>query len=241
MALDWQVFCQDTIDKTVVPGCFGSGGANGTQTYLDWLISAWGQTVLVAALSLVVALVVGSLVGTIRTLPDSPRLARTGNVWVEFFRNIPLLTLLVLFVFGLPDVGVSYSLFTSAGVCLALSGAAFVCEAMRAGINTVSVGQAEAARAIGLTFTQTLRDVVLPQALRTMVQPLVNVFIGTVLGTSLVAAVGVSDLTNRYQFLTLKYAEGIPLALAAGVLYVVVTLGAGAAGSILERRLAVRR
>ena len=69
--------------------------------------------------------------------------------------------------------------------------AAFVCEAVRAGINTVPVGQAEAARAIGLTFAQSLRTVILPQALRTMVQPLVNIFIGVALGSSLAAAVGV--------------------------------------------------
>jgi len=209
-------------------------------SHLGTLLGGFLVTLELSALGFLGALVLGIVLAVCRVGPIPP-LRVLGTLYVEFFRNIPLLTLLVLFVFGLPDVGVSYSLFTSAGVCLALSGAAFVCEAMRAGINTVSVGQAEAARAIGLTFTQTLRDVVLPQALRTMVQPLVNVFIGTVLGTSLVAAVGVSDLTNRYQFLTLKYAEGIPLALAAGVLYVVVTLGAGAAGSILERRLAVRR
>src|SRR3954471_22139092 len=93
MSLDWRVFCLDTIDKVAVPGCFGSGK---TDTYLDWLLSAWQQTVIVAALSLLVALVVGSLVGILRTLPSSPVLARAATIWVEFFRNIPLLVQIFL-------------------------------------------------------------------------------------------------------------------------------------------------
>ena len=95
MSLEWQVFCLDTLDKEVVKGCFGSGQE---QTYLDWLLQAWGQTVMVAALSLVVALVVGSLIGIIRTLPDSPIVVRLGNAWVELFRNIPLLVLSLIHI-----------------------------------------------------------------------------------------------------------------------------------------------
>ena len=93
MNLEWQVFCLDTLDKEPIKGCFGSGQ---DQTYLDWLLQAWGQTVIVALLSLAVALIVGSLIGTIRTLPNSPWLVRLGNVWVEFFRNIPLLVQIFL-------------------------------------------------------------------------------------------------------------------------------------------------
>lgn len=164
-----------------------------------------------------------------------------GSSYVEFFRNIPLLALLILVVFGLPDVGVTYSLFTSAALCLALSGAAFVCEAMRGGINAVSVGQAEAARAIGLTFTQSLRFVILPQAFRAMVQPLVNVFIGVALSSSLAAAVGVSELTNRTQQLNLEFAEAVASFLVAGALYLLLALSGGGIGGWLERRLALRR
>ena len=94
---------------------------------------------------------------------------------------MPLLSLLILVVFGLPDIGLTFSLFTSAALCLAAFGAAFVCEAVRGGINTVPVGQAEAARSLGFTFTQSLRYVILPPAFRPMVQPLVNIFIGIAL------------------------------------------------------------
>jgi glutamate transport system permease protein len=153
---------------------------------------------------------------------------------------MPLLSLLVLFVFGLPDVGLTVPLFASAAICLALFAAAFVCEAVRGGINAVPVGQAEAARALGFTFTQSLRHVILPPALRTMVQPLVNIFIGVALGSSLAAAVGVSELTNRTQVLNLQSAEAVVLFLVSGAIYLAIALLGGTAGGVLERRLSGR-
>ena len=158
-------------------------------------------------------------------------------MYVEVLRNMPLLTLLILVVFGLPDVGITFSLFTSAALCMAGFGAAFVCEAVRGGINAVSVGQAEAARSLGFTFTQSLRYVILPPAFRTMVQPLVNIFIGVVLGSSLASAVGVSELTNRTQVLNLQSAEAVVLFLVSGAIYLAIALLGGAAGGALERRV----
>jgi glutamate transport system permease protein len=204
------------------------------------LLAGFGVTLELTALGFSGAVVLGTLLAIFRVVPVLP-LRVFGAVYVEFFRNIPLLALIVLVVFGLPDVGVTYSLFTSAAICLALSGAAFVCEAMRAGINTVPVGQAEAARAIGLTFVQSLRNVILPQAFRTMVQPLVNVFIGVALSSSLAAAVGVGELTNRTQQLNLQYAEAVGSFLVAGALYLVLALTGGGLGGWLERRLVIRR
>jgi glutamate transport system permease protein len=202
------------------------------------LLAGFGITLGLTVLGFLGAVLLGTVLAVFRVSPIPP-LRVLGAVYVEFFRNIPLLSLLILFVFGLPDVGVTLSLFSSAAVCLALASAAFVCEAVRAGINTVSVGQAEAARAIGLSFGQSLRFVILPQAFRTMVQPLVNIFIGVALGSSLAAAVGVSELTNRAQQLNLRYAEAVACFLVAGVLYIAVALLGAFAGGRLERRLAV--
>jgi glutamate transport system permease protein len=204
------------------------------------LLAGLGVTLGLTAIGYVGALVLGTVLAVFRVSPVAP-LRAVGTVYVEFFRNIPLLSLLVLFTFGLPDVGVTFGLFTSAAICLALASAAYVCEAVRGGINAVPVGQAEAARAIGLTFGQSLRQVILPQAFRTMVQPLVNVFIGVVIGSSLAAAVGVSDLTNRAEQLNLRYAAAVPTLIAAGVLYVAVALLGGWSGGLLERRTAIRR
>jgi len=204
------------------------------------LLAGFVITLELTALGFLGAVLLGTLMAIFRVAPITP-LRVVGAVYVEFFRNIPLLALLIVVVFGLPDIGVTYSLFASAALCLALSGAAFVCEAMRGGINTVSAGQAEAARSIGLTFTQSLRFVVLPQALRSMVQPLVNVFIGVALSSSLAAAVGVSELTNRTQQLNLQYAEAVASFLVAGAAYLLLALSGGGLGGWLERRLAIYR
>lgn len=203
------------------------------------LLAGFGVTLQLTVLGFLGALVLGTVLAIWRVSPITP-LRVIGTFYVEVFRNIPLLVLLIVVVFGLPDVGLTFSLFVSAALCLALTAAAFVCEAMRSGINTVSVGQAEAARAIGLTFTQSLRHVILPQAFRRMVQPLVNVFIGVALSSSLAAAVGVSELTNRTQQLNLEYAEAVASFLVAGVLYLLLALLGGGVGGWLERRLTVR-
>ncbi|MGH3842888.1 MAG: amino acid ABC transporter permease [Pseudonocardiaceae bacterium] len=205
---------------------------------LGFLLGGLLVTLELTALAFVGALLLGTVVAVFRVSPVAP-LRVGGAVYVEVLRNMPLLSLLVLVVFGLPDVGVTFSLFTSAAVGLATYGAAFVCEAVRGGINAVPVGQAEAARALGFTATQSLRHVILPVAFRTMVQPLVNIFIGITLGSSLAAAVGVSELTNRTQVLNLQSAQAVVLFLVSGAMYLAIALG-GTVGGALERRLTRR-
>src|SRR5262245_25206649 len=101
MAWDWQVFCKETTTGEQIAGCFGKGG---DQTYLNWILSAWGWTITVSVSALVVALVAGLVIGTMRTLPDSPWLVRIGNWWVELFRNIPLLVQVFMWYFVIPQV-----------------------------------------------------------------------------------------------------------------------------------------
>ena len=186
------------------------------------------------------AVVIGVVIAVFRVSPIPP-LRALGAVYVELFRNIPLLSLLILTAYGLPYLGVELSLFSTAVICLMLVSASFACEAVRAGINGVPVGQAEAARAIGMTFTQSLSGVILPQALRTMVQPLVNIFIGVVLGSSMAAAVAVPELTYTAQQIGNQTAEAMSMFVISAVVYIVISLLGGATGSVLERRLAVRR
>jgi glutamate transport system permease protein len=208
--------------------------------HFGYILGGFLVTVELTLLGYLGALVLGTVLAVFRVGPITP-LRVIGTVYVEFFRNIPLLTFLILFVFGLPDVGLTVSLFGSAAICLAMTGAAYVCESVRSGINAVPVGQAEAARAIGLPFAKVLRLVVLPQAFRTMVPPLVNVFIGMALGSSIAAAVGVAELTNRTQQLNLQYAQAVATFLVAGAFYVALAfLGAGG-GRWLERRVGGRR
>ena len=197
-------------------------------------------TLRIAVLSFLGALVLGTIVAVMRISPIAP-LRAVGLVYVEFFRNIPLLTLLFLIVFGLPDIGVLLDLIPRVTIGMALFSGAFVCEAVRTGINTVPLGQAEAARSIGLPFGASLRYVILPQAFRSMVQPLTNVWIGTLIGTSIAASVGIFDLTAQGKQLNNVYAGGLPLFATIAAIYVVMCLASGAFGSWIERRVKILR
>ncbi|WP_228717952.1 amino acid ABC transporter permease [Kitasatospora acidiphila] len=197
-------------------------------------------TVEMTALAFAGALVLGVLLAICRISPVPP-LRLAGAAYVTAFRNIPLLVLLVLFVFGMPEVGLLYPLFATVALTMALYWAAFVCEVVRSGVRTVPRGQIEAARALGLTFTQCLRFVVIPQALRSMVQPLGSVFIGLALGTSLAAAVGVPELTGQAQLVTLKYDNPLTSFALTTAVYVAITLTSGLIAGRIERKVAIKR
>lgn len=199
-----------------------------------FLLNGVLTTIALTVLGFLGALVLGTVIAVFRVSPVTP-LRVLGTVYVEFFRNVPLLTLLILIVFGLPDIGLLLPLFWCGVLGLVLAGSAFICETVRSGINTIGVGQSEAARALGMSFGTQLRIIILPQAFRTMVQPLVNNFIGILIGSSLAAAVGVSDITNVTQQLNIRYAEAVVLFLISGAVYLVFALGAGGVGSWLER------
>lgn len=209
-------------------------------SYLPQILDGLWVAVSLTGIGFAGALVLGTLVAICRVSPITP-LRAFGTVYVEVLRNIPLLCLLILFTFGLPDIGIVFDLYSTVAICLAIFNAAFVCEAIRTGINTVPVGQAEASRALGLTFSQSIRRVVLPQAFGSMVQPLVNVFIGVLLGSSLASAVGVMDLLGVAQNINLREAWGIGLYAGAAAIYSFIALGSGAIGGYVERRVAIVR
>jgi glutamate transport system permease protein len=197
-------------------------------------------TLWMAGVAGVGALVLGVLVTAARVSP-LPILRGAAFAYVQVFLNVPLLALLVLFVFALPDVGLLMPLTTTAVVVLVIYEAAYVAEAVRSGINTVALGQAEAARAIGLTFSQSLRLVILPQALRAVVQPVGNVMIALVMNTSLAAAVGVVELTSAANKVNLIAAQPIPIFVGAGLCYMALALVIGLSTGVLERRVAIVR
>ena len=207
---------------------------------LDRYADAFWVTVQLTALGFLGSLVLGTIVATMRVSPVAP-LRAAGLVYVETFRNTPLLVLAVLFVFGLTKVGIRFSLFTTFVIVISIYTGAFVAETLRAGMNTVGRGQVEAARSIGLTFGQSLREVVLPQAFRTVVQPLGNVWIAMTKNTSIAAAVSVVDLTAVAGRLTTDLARPLPLFAGAAIGYLILTLPMGALVGALERRVAIVR
>ncbi|MFJ8963180.1 amino acid ABC transporter permease [Lentzea sp. NPDC102401] len=204
---------------------------------MSLVLEGFLNTVALTLLSFAGALLVGLLVAVLRIVPV-PLLRGVGVVYVEVWRNIPLLAWLVLFVFGLPEVGVKMPLFWTAFTAIALYEAAFVAEALRSGVNSVASGQGEAARALGLSFRQSLRHVILPQASRRVVQPLANIAIALTMATALAGVVGVVDMTRAAQRINLELAQPLLVFTGVGLCYLVMAAGIGFGARVLERRLA---
>jgi len=186
------------------------------------------------------ALAIGVVVASMRVSPVAP-LRAAGTLYVETIRNIPLLVLMFLFFFGFPKIGIQYPPFPSAVIVLAAYTGAFVAEAVRSGVNTVAQGQAEAARAIGLTFAQSMRLVVLPQALRAVVAPIGNIFVALIKNTALALTISVMELGFQYQHLITETAQAVPISVGIVVCYLALALSAGWLFSVLEHRVAMKR
>jgi glutamate transport system permease protein len=185
-------------------------------------------------------MVVGTLLAAMRVSPVPPARA-AGLAYVELVRNIPLPVLMVLFYFGMPDIDVKFSAFITAIVVLSLYTGAFVAEVLRSGINSVAAGQAEAARSIGLTFPQTLGLIVLPQAFRTVVQPLGTLFLALTKNTSIAYTISVVELTGMADRINTATAEPIAAFGAACIAYMILTLPSGYLIGAIERKVAIRR
>ncbi|MER5638651.1 amino acid ABC transporter permease [Kitasatospora sp. NPDC002227] len=151
------------------------------------------RTIELSAISGALALLLGVLLAAFRVSPV-PVLRGFGTVWVNAFRNTPLTLLFFAVTFALPRLGVHLPSFTLAVIALTAYTGSFVCEVLRAGINTVPIGQAEAARSLGLTFGQTLTSVVLPQAARSVVAPMGSVFIALPRNSAVAGAFSVTEL-----------------------------------------------
>lgn len=198
-------------------------------------------TIALAFIAAAIALVLGTILGAFRVSPVPP-LRWFGATYVEIVRNTPLTIVFAFLVFVAPQIGFRVPFFTSAVIALSVYTAAFVCEAVRSGINSVGVGQAEASRALGLTFGQTLGIVVLPQALRTVVPPLINIFIALAKNTSVAGGFFVVELFGMGRRLTNEFpADVIAVLIGVGVAYLILTIPSGVLAGFVERKVAFAR
>ena len=205
------------------------------------LWDAFLTTLSLSLLAGLLALVLGTLLAAARVSPIPP-LRGLATFYVEVFRNTPLTVVFFFLIFGLPQIDFILGFFPGAVLSLGLYTAAFVCEAIRSGINAISTGQAEASRAIGLTLGQSLREVVLPQAFRTVVPPLGNVFIAMVKNSSIAAGFAVSELSSLLPRLVNADAAALTsVLLGIVVAYMAITLPLAYAVNRLERRVAILR
>jgi len=226
MSWDWQVFLQDD----------GSG-----RTYLRWMMSAWGWTLLVSVLSLVVALVVGSIMGIFRTTPVKA-LVWIGNAWTELFRNIPLLVQIFLWYHVIPSmfkglqqvpdifaVVIALGFFTSARIS----------EQVRAGIQALPRGQRYAGLAMGLTLPQTYRFVLLPMAYRIIIPPLTSESMNIIKNSSVAFAVSISELTFFAMQAQEETSRGVEVYLAVTFLYFISAFAVNRVAAVIEKRTQV--
>jgi glutamate transport system permease protein len=209
----------------------------------DLVLRAFGVTLQLLVYSGLASLVLGTFIAAMRVGPISV-LRRLGSLYVSIVRNTPLLVVFIFIFNALPtlDLFVGTPFLVKGVVALTIYTSAFVCEAIRSGINSVSLGQAEAARAVGLTFSQTMTQVILPQSFRAVVPPLASVLIALAKNTSVAAAFGILEATARMRSLTNDNADqrtGIFICFAIGYIIIVEVMSAGAFS--LERRWRVAR
>jgi aspartate/glutamate/glutamine transport system permease protein len=208
--------------------------------HLPGFASGFAVTLALVGVAGAGSFLIGTLLASFRLSPV-PVLPAIARVYVETFRNTPLLVQMYLFYFGLGAVGISLEPFTAGAIALSLYTGAYVSEVLRAGILTIPHGQTEAARSIGLDFVATLRYVILPQAFRAVIPPLGNLYIAMIKNSAIAAAIGVPDLLYKGQiintdtFATFEVFSGILIG------YLILTLPSAAAVHRLERRLAIKR
>jgi len=206
------------------------------------LWSGFRVTLQLTAVSGLLALALGLALAALRVAPLRP-LRAVSMLYVELMRNTPLTLVFFGMVLVAPQFGIIPPLgFWTAVLCLTLYTSAFVSEALRSGINTVGEGQAEAARAIGLTFGQSLRLVILPQAVRTVIPPLINVIIALAKNTSVAAGFAVVELVATGRRLGQAIpGEAVTILGGIALLYLVFTIPAGLLATRLEKKVAFAR
>jgi glutamate transport system permease protein len=209
----------------------------------DLVLQAFWLTLQLLVLSGLASLVLGTVLAAMRVGPVA--VFRTAaTLYIAVVRNTPLLIVFIFVFIAAPTLGwfVGTPFLLKGVVALSIYTSAFVCEAVRSGINSVPLGQAEASRAIGMTFAQSMREVVLPQAFRAVVPPLASVYIALAKNTSVAAAFGLMEATGRMRFFTNNNADArmeIFLVFAVGYIIIVEVMSAGAI--TLERRWRVAR
>ena len=208
------------------------------QDYLNGLLVTWGMT----AASFAMVMVLAVLITVMRVSPFRP-LRMVGDLYVQVFRNIPGVALLIIIVYALPNLRVVLDYRTCVVATTVLMGSAFGSENFMSGINTIGVGQIEAARSIGLSFGQILRKIVIPQALRTTVLPMTNLLIAVMLTTALGSQVPLNprELTGVVSFVNTRATGGILAFLISALAYVGSAFVIGLVGNRIDKKVRILR
>ena len=227
MTWDWKIFLADD----------GSG-----RTYLQWMFDAWGWTLAVAGVSWIVAMVVGLMFGTLRTLPNSAWLTRLANAWVELFRNIPLLVQIFIWYFVVPKIFPPLKQLPSFVLVVFALGfftSARIAEQVRAGIQALPRGQRYAGMAMGFTTLQTYRYVILPMAIRIIIPPLTSESMNLLKNSSVAFAVSIAELTMFAMQAQEETSRGLEIYLAVTALYAASAFAVNRGMALVEKKLQI--
>ncbi len=248
MTFDLSILCKSTLEDEYSPTCFGEtfyGLLHGLndQTYLDWLLQAWGWTLSVSMIGLVLALLLGITIGTIRTLAGATLVGRLSlyfaNGWVELFRNIPVLVQVFMWYHVIPlmlPIFKSIPSYLLVSFALAFFTSARIAEQVKAGIQSLPKGQKAAALALGMNTYQSYRFVILPMALRIIIPPLTSEAMNIVKNSSVAFAVSVSELTMFAMQTQEETSRGIEMYLAVTILYVITAFSVNRIMGLIERK-----
>ena len=227
MTWDWKIFLADD---------------GGGRTYLQWMFDAWGWTLAVAGASWVVAMVVGGLIGTLRTLPNNPWLTRLANVWVELFRNVPLLVQIFIWYFVVPKIFPAMKEvpgFVLVVFALGFFTSARIAEQVRAGVQALPRGQRYAGMAMGFTTAQTYRYVILPMAIRIIIPPLTSESMNLLKNSSVEFAVSIAELTMFAMQAQEETSRGIEIYLAVTAAYAVSAFAVNRVMAFIEKKVQI--
>ena len=204
--------------------------------------SGFGTTLRIVLVALAIAMVLGTFVAALRAAPTRP-LRWIGGFYVETFRNIPLLVLLIILFSGLRRAGLPLGRFTAGAIGLGVYTSAYIAEAIRSGIFAVGKGQIEASLALGFTYADTLRRIVLPQAIRTVIPPIGNLIIAMIKNSAVIGAsqIALEDLLKQARIVNSATPKTNEIFFWAAVGYLILTIPTTFLVRYLERRLAIRR
>lgn len=210
-----------------------------SQEHLAFLWDGFLVTLYVAFISIILSFFFGLIAGTLR-YAKVPILSQLIAVLVETIRNLPLLLIIFFTFFALPEIGIKLEITAAAITALTIFESAMLSEIIRSGLKSIDKGQIEAARSSGLSYTQTLLFIVMPQALRRMVPPIVSQFISLLKDTSLAVVIALPELIHNAQIINGQSADGsyfFPIFLLAALMYFAVNYSL----SLAARRLEVRQ
>lgn len=216
--------------------------------YGGMLMAAMGRTLLLALLGLFFACIIGLIFGILGVVKNRA-CNIIAQIFVDIIRGVPMIVLAFFVYFGIPYLlntiiggfNVTLSALQAGTICLALNCGAYMAEIIRAGIQSVDVGQMEAARSLGLSYSQAMRKVVLPQAIRTMIPTFINQFIITLKDTSILSVIGFPELVNTAKNVQANTFMAFQTWAIVGVMYLIVITILSRSAKVVERRLNVGR